>query len=601
MKWFTVRVSEPVVSPDFSEVPPPLSWSDASRLDALEVAAHGLVEFSGFKVARIALIRGDYLECVAASGDPASVSAALGVRSPAEQVHQLLANAEDWGILQFIRQGDISEVTAHVRASEHPDLEVVDDEAHWQPLDVLFAPLFNRSGKLQGLVSFDRPRDGRRPGPHQRNLLERCAVQALRALLNELEYTELSDRARMAQTARRVVRTATTQTSLVNIVADCREALRHGYDARETWVHVFDDSLLEAPSTMLVGARDTTESVADVTERLSVEAWESQQVIRLTENDAVGTSLGAMDQEVVREFLISHGIGSLMMVPLGAAEGCLGALMLSRSPHDPPWSDVEASTALDLGHDLGRALLNLRTLKQREHLVARLRTIDTYKNELISTISHELRTPLTSILGNLEFLNVEDLTTREAEGALAAADRGAKRLIALVEDLLLLSRVGDPDAAHPFSPVDMRYVALAVRDLTAVSARDADQTVEVVMPDEPVLTLGDARQLDRAVVNLVTNALKYGSAGDTVILTVENAGDQITISCTDTGIGVSPEDQENLFREFFRSADPEARRRSGSGLGLAIVERIVNRHGGDIAVDSVLGEGSTFTMRLPAS
>lgn len=584
---------------DFSQAP--LLWNDALRLDSLQVIAQGATEFSGFDIARIALVGKDHhLEVVAVAGDPASVTASLGVRTTIDNLSALVSGAQDWGILKFVPEGPMTEPAAAFRVAAEDDHAPPKPKNAWRPRDVLFAPLYDRHGELRAIVSFDRPRDGRRPGPARREILERCSVQALRAILNELEYDELAQRTRMAETARRVVRTATTQTSLPDIVADCRTALQSGYNAREAWVHLFDEDLLTEPSTVLVGARDSTVEVARVTRHLAVTAWESQQVIRLTVDHALGTELDQTDQEVTRRFLDERRIGSLMVVPLGAAEHCLGALMLSRGRHDPGWSDVEASTALDLGHDLGRAVLNLRTLNQQDRLVARLQSIDAYKDELISTISHELRTPLTSILGNLEFLDVEDLTADEATAALAAADRGAKRLVTIVEDLLLLSRVSDPDPGSPFEPVDIRSVALAVRNLTAVTAQKSGQSVEVILPEGPARAVGDAQQLDRALSNLITNALKYSPPDSTVTLTVEPVDSEIRISCSDDGIGISPEDQENLFREFFRSADPEARRRGGSGLGLAIVDRIVTRHSGRIEVESSLGEGSTFTLHLPA-
>ncbi|MDO9494742.1 MAG: sensor histidine kinase, partial [Nocardioides sp.] len=100
--------------------------------------------------------------------------------------------------------------------------------------------------------------------------------------------------------------------------------------------------------------------------------------------------------------------------------------------------------------------------------------------------------------------------------------------------------------------------------------------------------------------NLLSNAVKYSRPGTTVTVSLERAGDEVVVVCQDEGIGVSEDDQARLFTEFFRSADPAARAQPGTGLGLAIVARIVERHGGSIAVESKLGVGSTFTLRLPA-
>ena len=150
-------------------------------------------------------------------------------------------------------------------------------------------------------------------------------------------------------------------------------------------------------------------------------------------------------------------------------------------------------------------------------------------------------------------------------------------------------------------PVDLHAVLEDVLDVNAVSARNKELTIRVVAPEGPVLALGDHDELDRICANLISNAVKYTPPGRSITVTLDRMGDRVMFACADEGIGISAEDQDQLFSEFFRSANPEAYSQPGTGLGLAIVQRIVHRHDGRITVDSELGKGSTFTVDLPAA
>ena len=276
-------------------------------------------------------------------------------------------------------------------------------------------------------------------------------------------------------------------------------------------------------------------------------------------------------------------------------------MVLTRDAGLPDWTEVEMSAALDLGHDLGRAILNARTFEREHELVQELRALDIYKSQLIATVSHELKNPLTSIVGHLEMLEqVPDLDPL-ALSSIAAMDRASGRLSRVINDLLLLSRVDDPTTPVVAVPVDLHAVLEDVLDVNAVSARNKELVIHVVAPEGPVLALGDHDELDRVCANLISNAVKYTPPGRSITVTLDRMGDRVMFTCDDEGIGISPQDQDQLFSEFFRSANPEAYSQPGTGLGLAIVQRIVHRHDGRITVDSELGKGSTFTVDLPAA
>ena len=276
--------------------------------------------------------------------------------------------------------------------------------------------------------------------------------------------------------------------------------------------------------------------------------------------------------------------------------------MLTRLRGAPEWTDVEATTALDIGHDLGRAILNARAFEREHQLVEELQALDTYKSQLIATVSHELKNPLTSIVGHLEMLESRPDVPASIRSSLAAMDRGSQRLVRVVEDLLLLSKVGDPHnpvIAAPGGPAPdprrRRRPDLAHRRAQAACrSRSTRRTGRCSPAATPTSWTGSAPTWS-------ATRSSTPPTGGAIHLCVARADDQVVLTCRDEGIGISAADQEQLFTEFFRSANPEAVAQPGTGLGLAIVKRIVERHGGRIEVDSALGAGSTFRVFLPAA
>ncbi|CUR57889.1 ATP-binding region, ATPase domain protein (fragment) [metagenome] len=185
--------------------------------------------------------------------------------------------------------------------------------------------------------------------------------------------------------------------------------------------------------------------------------------------------------------------------------------------------------------------------------------------------------------------------------SLAAIGRSSTRLTRLVEDLLLLSRVDDPDTPLRAAPVALHELVHRVLDSVEVQARAGGLTLSYAPPSEPVVASGDAAELESLVGNLVGNAVRYTPPGGTVTVALRRSAGQVLLTCTDNGLGISEADQERVFEEFFRSSNPGALARPGTGLGLAIARRIVQRHRGRLELTSALGVGSTFSVWLPAA
>ncbi|GAA3393432.1 PAS domain S-box protein [Cryptosporangium minutisporangium] len=231
----------------------------------------------------------------------------------------------------------------------------------------------------------------------------------------------------------------------------------------------------------------------------------------------------------------------------------------------------------------------------------RLREIDQVRTDLVSTVSHELRTPLTSISGYLELLMDGDVgpITGEQAAMVEVAHRSSQRLLLLVEDLLTLSRI---DAgAFSIKRDDVDLAMLLSSAIGAVAPLAAARELRLIS-DVPVdlgVVRGDASHLDRVLLNLLSNGVKFTPPGGTVTLVGRRVGDEAVVTVTDTGIGIPAEEQSRLFDRFFRSSNAMDEAIQGTGLGLSIVKTIVEHHGGRITAESAVGKGTTMTLTLP--
>ncbi len=573
----------------------------------VNLIAEGLTELVGFGLACISVVRrspdGDELEVISVAGHDMANQVVLGRRTPLDNLLNELQQAEDWGLFKFLPHELLGTDDVGSYGWVVPDVEVLDVEDAWHPLDMLIALLRDDNGALRGTLAIDLPDDGRRPGPEQRRLLERFAAQAGRAVVTALEREELAEQVRLAETARSIVRNANALEGLDRILADCQQGLVEGFRSRGSWIQTFDEDGTGTGAIHASNGVDVQlpEALVELAERAARLAWAEQTAAVVSHDRPAGSILSEAEHELIVGFMDAIGVASVLFVPLGAGSECLGNLVLTRGLGDPDWSELDRSGALDIGHDLGRVVLNARTFEREHQLVVELRALDTYKGQLIATVSHELKNPIAAISGYLEMLESAPDLGPGSRSAVDAMTRGAGRLGRVVDDLLLLSKVGDPTHAIIPAPVDLAPLVDEVVDLIGVQARAKDIEISTDLPAEPVMAHGDAWEIDRVVTNLLSNAVKYTGRGRPVGVRLWQDGDGVHVAISDEGLGISAVDQEHLFDEFFRSTNPEAVREPGTGLGLAIVKRIVDRHGGRIDLDSELGRGTVFTVTLPSA
>ncbi len=223
------------------------------------------------------------------------------------------------------------------------------------------------------------------------------------------------------------------------------------------------------------------------------------------------------------------------------------------------------------------------------------------KDEFVGTISHELRTPLSSILGYLELIAEEDERLSDDQRRfIGVAERNAQRLLHLVGDLLFIAQVDGGKVPIEVADTDISAIAAASAESIAPIAATAGVSVSVRVPDSPVRVPGDARRLGQAFDNLVSNAVKFTPAGGSVTISVRREGDAAVFAVADTGMGIEPEELAQLSERFFRTRMATRQAIKGVGLGLSITKAITGAHGGTLSASSVVGEGTTFEIRLPA-
>jgi signal transduction histidine kinase len=222
------------------------------------------------------------------------------------------------------------------------------------------------------------------------------------------------------------------------------------------------------------------------------------------------------------------------------------------------------------------------------------------KSAFLSTMSHELRSPLTAVLGYAELLKMEGgLAPAQAEDV-AQIVRSADHLLALIDDVLDLSRIEAGRMELDLEEVDPAAVAEEVRAVVARAAAAKGLALRVEVPSGLPHLWADPLRLRQVLLNLTANAVKFTEQGEVRVEAREAAGG-IEVAVTDTGIGIAPEALPHVFDEFRQADAGTSRRFGGTGLGLAISQRLVEMHGGALGVESEPGVGSTFTLFLPVS
>lgn len=221
------------------------------------------------------------------------------------------------------------------------------------------------------------------------------------------------------------------------------------------------------------------------------------------------------------------------------------------------------------------------------------------KSQFLATMSHELRTPLNGVIGLAELLEAEVLgpTTERQKESHARIRRNAWHLVGIIDEIMSYTRSEAGKVEVQRERVPVTQVVREVMEMLGPVSDDKEVEVRLTVPDEPVFVVTDRGKLSQILTNIVGNALKF--AGAVVSITVRVDDDWIRISVEDTGPGIPADRQEEIFEPFTQLDSSNTREQGGTGLGLAIARQHARLLGGDVEVESAVGEGSTFSLRLP--
>ncbi len=569
--------------------------SSADLAEVLELIANGVCEGLGYGVAAISRLEGNTLVMAAVAGDDAVRDQIIGRRTPAEQVlGREFSIADHWGILRFVPHDRLP--PEQISSLWVPDMEVSDDPDAWHPLDALYAPLYSSSGKLLGNMAVDLPPDSKVPNQQQRELLEMFVVQAGVALENAQRREQLSHQVRHGEALKKLALLSGTL-EIEPALQEAAEALFEALTAAQVTVRCFADNVEDHENYsagMPAPASADTSTVMGIREDLERQAAQGQlRPVVFSERDQ---EFGDLESAaLIRARMEKDGWTHGLLAPIGVDREVMGYLVMLREQAHADFDPDEIGAIHEAGRELGRLVRDVRIRRTERRLLGELRELDRYKGELIATISHELKTPLTSIIGHTELLEEAGVQPNSVN----AISRNAARLDRLVTNLLNYSRIQGRRELQRV-PLDLVEVCRTSLEMLRIQAQSAGVTLELLPPDTgPVLVLGDAEELPRVVDNLCSNAVKYTPSGGRIEVSVRAHDGLGEVLVRDSGLGISPQDQVHLFSAFHRSTNPEALTIPGTGLGLAISRTIAELHGGDIGVESVLGTGSEFTVRIP--
>lgn len=453
-------------------------------------------------------------------------------------------------------------------------------------------PLITR-GEVIGYLTLDSQRVAAY-SEAEAALAQAFANQAAVAIENARLFDETRRRAAHQQALNTIIAAAAAAPDLPILL---ETALDHtlralGLDMGGIWVAGLSVLRNLPPEIGAVASKTGWTVESNVPDVVTIQDW--QQMATGDPFSALGSQMAGL------------GVRASITVPVLAEEQRIGGLSVAAS-EPRRWSLEEVALVKTVGRQLGTTAERLRLLqevrRQAEELaaaVARLQELDRLKSEFVQNTSHELRTPLALIRGYAEMLEMGELGTLQPDQQkpVAVIARRARMLSGLVEDITFIL---EAEAHAPeFKPVMLSELTRVVIQDFRATAKKAGLTLQAEIASHLPAVNGSPTHLRRALDNLISNAIKFTPAGGTISVRLWQEGDQIALEVSDTGIGIPPDQVDRVFERFYQVDGSIRRRYGGVGLGLALVREIVQAHDGLVTVKSRAGEGSTFTVVLPA-
>lgn len=285
-------------------------------------------------------------------------------------------------------------------------------------------------------------------------------------------------------------------------------------------------------------------------------------------------------------------------VPLCMGERVMGAIAVLSAGHEESIQNDELVVLGSLANQVAIALENAQAYERERSATQQLEEAEVFKSRFMANISHELREPLTNVIGFSWVILKEidgPLTSQQRED-LEQIYKDSQRILSLITDILDISQIEAGLTELKLQPADFHEVVNDVMPTASALVRGKDvNLVQEIPADLPLLRV-DSAKIRQVLVHLFTNAAKFTEQGE-IKLRARRSEDYVYVSMSDTGTGIQPEDLNNIFTSFSRLGRKNAQQ--GLGLGLALSKKLIEMHGGEIWVQSEVGEGTTFTFSLP--
>ncbi|HMK51393.1 MAG TPA: ATP-binding protein, partial [Thermodesulfobacteriota bacterium] len=229
-------------------------------------------------------------------------------------------------------------------------------------------------------------------------------------------------------------------------------------------------------------------------------------------------------------------------------------------------------------------------------MLDRIQTLLTEIKEISDNIAHDLRSPITRIRGTAEVTLTTGKSLNDYENMAASTIEECDHLLDMINTMLMISKTESGVHKLSLEEIDLATLVREACELFKPTAEDKDISLTFDIP-KPIHFMGDIQMIQRMISNLLDNAIKYTPPGGSVTASMNENDTHVVVSVKDTGCGISANDLPRIFERFYRC--DQSRSQSGIGLGLSLARAIARAHGGDITADSLLNQGSTFTITLP--
>jgi GAF domain-containing protein/DNA-binding response OmpR family regulator len=305
------------------------------------------------------------------------------------------------------------------------------------------------------------------------------------------------------------------------------------------------------------------------------------------------------------QYMRNRGIQTLLILPLAAKGQAFGLIEVENWENRLKYTPEQINLVLTVANQGAAAMDNARLYEEQIKTAEQLREVDKLKNQFLANMSHELRTPLNSIIGFSRVIlkGIDGPISDLQEQDLTAIYNAGTHLLGLINDILDISRIEAGKMELGFEKVDMSILISSVLSTAKGLLKEKPIRLESVIEPHLPLVKADPTRIRQVVLNLLQNAAKFTEDGNITVKAVRQinafGNPEVLVSVTDTGVGISAEDQKKLFQPFSQVDASPTRKAGGTGLGLSITRNLVELHGGRIEVISEVGKGSTFCFTLP--